>query len=197
MKKITQKVRILLLILFVAGSTLNLIANNITTSFSSFKTGDKASFALFKKIELNSTFDTSFSERLQNKLESYSLKKDFSDRILKIELAVVENIVNRTARLESNYAFNLFLKPSITLGEISAICKGTTTAILPYSATSNSPNKYSIVFSTNDKNLGFKDISAKSHPFTSGAGSISIVVPLQIADISPSVMEGFKNKLKA
>ncbi|SDR67256.1 SprB repeat-containing protein [Gillisia sp. Hel1_33_143] len=180
MKKITQKVRILLLILFVAGSTLNLIANNITTSFSSYKTGDKASVALFKKVELNSTFDTSFSERLQNKLESYSLKKDFSDRILKIELAVVENIVNRTARLESNYAFNLFLKPSITLGEISAICKGTTTAILPYSATSNSPNKYSIVFSTNDKNLGFKDISAKSHPFTSGAGSISIVVPSNV-----------------
>ncbi len=177
MVKITPQVRNLLLILFFIGYNFTLNANNLIPNISSLEIGDNTSLVLYGKEELDLNFKNSFSDRLLHKLETYSLKKEFSERFSKIELAVVENTVNRTTRSESNYSFNLFVKPSITLGEISAICKGTTTAILPYSATANSPNKYSILFSTNDKNLGFKDISAKSHPFTSGAGSITIVIP--------------------
>ena len=44
----------------------------------------------------------------------------------------------------SNFAVTVNLRPSIPLGSDPAVCQGTTTASLPYSATTGSPDLYSI-----------------------------------------------------
>ena len=85
MKKITPKVRNLLLILIIAGFTLNLNANNLTPNISNFKNGDNTSLVLFEKGELNLNFKNSFSDRLLHKLETYSLKYAISIKIFKID----------------------------------------------------------------------------------------------------------------
>jgi uncharacterized repeat protein (TIGR01451 family) len=49
--------------------------------------------------------------------------------------------------------------PTITLGSNPSVCKGITTANLPYSTTTGNPNQYSIVFSTAAINAGFVNVT--------------------------------------
>jgi len=71
-----------------------------------------------------------------------------------------------------------FVQPTITFASpaIPDICRGTTTAILSYTATTQNPSKYTILFSENAKAQGFLD-DVKNHSFPNGSGSISIAVP--------------------
>jgi hypothetical protein len=63
--------------------------------------------------------------------------------------------------------------PTITLGANPVICSGTTTANLPYSATSGSPNQYSIVWSGAALTAGFLNVTNAALP----ASPIVLVVP--------------------
>ena len=63
--------------------------------------------------------------------------------------------------------------PTITLGTSPSVCKGTTAANLPYSATSGSPNLYSIIYDATAHTAGFSDVSMTSLPAT----PISLAVP--------------------
>ena len=63
--------------------------------------------------------------------------------------------------------------PTITLGTNPTICLGTTSAGLPYTATTSSPNQYSIDFNAAANTAGFADVSLATLPST----PINIVVP--------------------
>jgi autotransporter-associated beta strand protein len=63
--------------------------------------------------------------------------------------------------------------PTITLGANPSVCAGTTSANLPYSATTGSPDKYSIVFDGAAHTAGFVDVTLAALP----ASPIAITVP--------------------
>ncbi|MFZ4796122.1 MAG: PKD domain-containing protein [Bacteroidia bacterium] len=63
--------------------------------------------------------------------------------------------------------------PTITLGTNPSVCFGSTSANLTYSATTNSPNQYSIDFDAAAETAGFVDVTLTSLPVS----PISIVVP--------------------
>jgi len=63
--------------------------------------------------------------------------------------------------------------PTITLGSIPAICSGTTSANLPYSATTDSPDRYYINFDATAESAGFVDVVDALLP----SSPISITVP--------------------
>jgi len=63
--------------------------------------------------------------------------------------------------------------PTITLGSSTFVCFGSTSTNLTYSATTNSPNQYSIDFNASAETAGFVDVSLTSLPVS----PISIVVP--------------------
>jgi uncharacterized repeat protein (TIGR01451 family) len=63
--------------------------------------------------------------------------------------------------------------PTITLGSIAGVCRGTTSASLPYSATTSSPNVYLINFDLTAEGQGFSDVINAALP----TGAISIAVP--------------------
>ncbi|MCX6223244.1 MAG: DUF2341 domain-containing protein, partial [Bacteroidia bacterium] len=63
--------------------------------------------------------------------------------------------------------------PTITLGSNPSICRGTTLADLSYSATSGSPDKYSIDYDGTANGAGFVDVTNASLPST----PIVLVVP--------------------
>ncbi len=63
--------------------------------------------------------------------------------------------------------------PTITLSTSPSVCKGTTAANLPYSATSGSPNQYSIIYDATAHTAGFSDVSLTSLPAT----PIGLLVP--------------------
>ncbi|MCX6237610.1 MAG: hypothetical protein NTY07_08655 [Bacteroidia bacterium] len=63
--------------------------------------------------------------------------------------------------------------PTITLGSNPAVCLGTTTANLTYSATTGTPNKYSIVFNAAALAAGFVNVTDANL----GASPIAITVP--------------------
>src|SRR5206468_471441 len=54
--------------------------------------------------------------------------------------------------------------PTITLGANPAVCSGTTSASLSYSATTASPNQYSIDFDGTAEGQGFSDVTLASLP---------------------------------
>jgi hypothetical protein len=63
--------------------------------------------------------------------------------------------------------------PAITLGSNPSVCRGTTSANLTYSSTANSPDQYSIVWSTTARNAGFTDVINATLP----ASPIVLAVP--------------------
>ena len=63
--------------------------------------------------------------------------------------------------------------PTITLGPNPSVCTGSTTAALPYSATTGTPNQYSINFNPAAEAQGFADVVNAALPAT----PISITVP--------------------
>ena len=63
--------------------------------------------------------------------------------------------------------------PTITLGSSPSVTYGTTSASLPYTGTSGSPNQYSIVFDSAAHTAGFTDVSLTSLP----ASPIALTVP--------------------
>jgi hypothetical protein len=64
--------------------------------------------------------------------------------------------------------------PTITLGTIPAICSGTTANFLPYSATTNTPNQYSVVWDAAAIAAGFVNVTNAALPVS----PITLVVPV-------------------
>ncbi|WP_407521112.1 HYR domain-containing protein [Lacibacter sp. MH-610] len=64
-------------------------------------------------------------------------------------------------------------RPAITTGANPAVCIGTGTASISYSAPLNTPDKYSIVWSSSATNAGFTDITLENLP----ASPISVTIP--------------------
>ena len=95
---------------------------------------------------------------------------------LDIKNITVETLITPTYKHYSEGKSIVFVKPTISLNTIPAICKGTTSAILSYSGTTQNPSEYSIVFSSAAKSQGFVDVE-KTHSFSASSGSINIVVP--------------------
>ena len=71
----------------------------------------------------------------------------------------------------------ILANPTITLGPNPSVCAGTTTASLVYTATTGSPNQYSINFDAAAEAQGFADVTAVALP----ASPISIAVPAAAA----------------
>ncbi|HMP77631.1 MAG TPA: fibronectin type III domain-containing protein, partial [Kiritimatiellia bacterium] len=67
--------------------------------------------------------------------------------------------------------------PTITLGSSPAVCRGTTSANLPYSATTGSPDQYSIDFNAAAESAGFSDVALTAL----GASPIAVTVPGGVA----------------
>jgi hypothetical protein len=65
------------------------------------------------------------------------------------------------------------LNPTITLGTNPSVCQGTTSANLSYSATTNSPNQYSIDYDATANTAGFVDVTNATLP----ASPIVLTVP--------------------
>src|SRR4030095_10425138 len=66
--------------------------------------------------------------------------------------------------------------PTIALGANPAVCRGITTANLPYSATTGSPNQYSIDYDATANTAGFSDVTNAALP----ASSIVLTVPAAV-----------------
>ncbi|WP_034919098.1 LamG-like jellyroll fold domain-containing protein [Gillisia sp. CAL575] len=149
MGKITLLVRICLIIflLFATSNTLQASEYSNSDNFSSTTEGVCYMFFESKEIE-----PLDFN---------HSVLATFKESHYKTE-EVTKSIV--------------FAKPTINLSAIPIICKGTTSVTLSYTATSNNPNKYSVIFDQAAKNVGFSDVS-KDHTFRSDAGSLNINVP--------------------
>jgi len=74
----------------------------------------------------------------------------------------------------SNYLYTVqAAPPTITLGANPTICRGITSASLSYSAITNSPNRYSLVFDVPAGIAGFQNVTDATLP----ASPISITVP--------------------
>ena len=69
------------------------------------------------------------------------------------------------------------LAPTITLGANPAVCRGTTAASLPYTATTNAPTKYSITYDATALAAGFANVALTALP----ASPIPITVPAAAA----------------
>ena len=67
--------------------------------------------------------------------------------------------------------------PTITLGTSPSVCAGTTSTSLPYTATTGSPDQYSINFDAAANTAGFADVAFTALP----GSSISIAVPSSVA----------------
>jgi len=72
-----------------------------------------------------------------------------------------------------NVAATVNTTPTITLGANPSVCAGTTAADLPYSATTGSPDQYSIDFDAAAEGAGFIDVTNA----VLGASPISLTVP--------------------
>jgi hypothetical protein len=79
--------------------------------------------------------------------------------------------------VSNNFAVTVNPMPTITLGSNPSVCRGTSPAQLFYTATTHSPDQYSIAFDVAAIAQGFIDVS--NAPL--GAGSISIATPLAAA----------------
>ena len=67
----------------------------------------------------------------------------------------------------------VYALPTITLGSSPSVCKGVTSASLPYSATTGSPNQYSITYNATAISAGFANVSFTTLP----ASPITLTVP--------------------
>lgn len=83
-----------------------------------------------------------------------------------------------------NVTITVYPLPTITLGTNPSICSGTTTANLPFTATTNTPNKYSIVYNAAAITAGLVNVTNATFPATS---PISLTVP---AGITPGTYNG-------
>ncbi|NOU17155.1 MAG: T9SS type A sorting domain-containing protein [Bacteroidales bacterium] len=63
-----------------------------------------------------------------------------------------------------NISVTVNAKPTITLGTMPSVCFGITTANLPYSTTTGTPNTYSIDFDVAANNAGISDVANTSLP---------------------------------
>ena len=72
------------------------------------------------------------------------------------------------------------VQPTITLGAFPSVCEGTTSALLPYTATTGSPDQFSIVYGAAALASGF--INVTNQPL--GVSPITLVVP---AGAAPAV----------
>ncbi|WP_242157553.1 glycine-rich domain-containing protein [Aestuariivivens sediminis] len=86
-------------------------------------------------------------------------------------------VKNSSTGLSSgNYAITVTITPgppTITLGAMPSVTEGTTTANLPYSATTNSPDQYSIDYDVTAEGQGFLDVTSAALPVS----PIVLVVP--------------------
>ena len=82
---------------------------------------------------------------------------------------------NATGCVSSAYAISVIVNPNptITLGANPGVCAGTTSANLTYSATTGTPNQYSIVYSGAALGAGFVNVTNAAFPVS----PISLVVP--------------------
>jgi gliding motility-associated-like protein len=85
----------------------------------------------------------------------------------------VRNNVTGCTGTSSAITVTLIAKPTITLGTNPSVCLGTTTANLGYTATTGSPNQYSIDFDAAANTAGFLDVASLALPAT----PIGITVP--------------------
>jgi gliding motility-associated-like protein len=63
--------------------------------------------------------------------------------------------------------------PTITLGTVQPVCIGSTTSSIPYTATTGTPNRYSLDFDAAANTAGFADITNATLP----AGAITVSIP--------------------
>ncbi|MGL2966864.1 T9SS type A sorting domain-containing protein [Flavobacterium sp. XGLA_31] len=79
----------------------------------------------------------------------------------------------------SNYSYTVQTPPTptITLGTNPTVCRGVTSANISYSATTNSPNQYSITFDATALGQGFASVSNAALP----SSPIAITVPAAAA----------------
>ncbi|AYB34255.1 gliding motility-associated C-terminal domain-containing protein [Chryseolinea soli] len=85
----------------------------------------------------------------------------------------VRNSVTGCTSTSSAITVTLIAKPTITLGANPSVCLGTTIAGLGYTATTGSPNQYSIDFDAAANTAGFLDVANQPLPAT----PIGITVP--------------------
>ncbi|RKS43450.1 putative secreted protein (Por secretion system target) [Gillisia mitskevichiae] len=149
MGKITLLVRINILILMILCSTNSLLASEKSDLDKFSSTSENVCYMFFESKEIEP---------------------------LGLNNSLIESFTASSYKTEEVNKSMVLAKPSITLSAIPVICKGTSNAILSYTATTNNPNKYSIIFDQSAKNVGFSDVS-KDHSFPTGAGSLNINVP--------------------
>jgi hypothetical protein len=88
-------------------------------------------------------------------------------------------VTNANTCVSTSNAFTVTINalPTITLGTSPSVCRGTTSASLPYSATSGTPTTYSISWSTAAQTAGFVTVSNAAL----SSSPISITVPAAAA----------------
>ena len=85
----------------------------------------------------------------------------------------VRNSVTGCVSGNSNISVTIIANPTITLGANPSVCIGATTAGLTYSATTGTPNQYSIDFNAAAEGQGFVDVTNTALP----ASPIGITIP--------------------
>jgi ribosomal protein S11 len=98
-----------------------------------------------------------------------------TDPFTKIE---IQCTLNTNVHPDYNNLFELnnlviYYEPTITLGANPAVCRGATSASLTYSATTGSPDQYSINYDVAAKAAGFIDVGSSSL----GASPVQLVIP--------------------
>src|SRR5680860_326495 len=177
MRKITPKIQSLLLYLFLVGSFFTSYANAISSFLIPSETDTHVSFSKVSTDEVSPIFQNLITQKIDS--DRY-LSINISKRAIARFNSSIKNEVNSfeiTDLVRTNKLFELFVKPTISGISIPDICKGTTPAVLSYTSTTQSANKYSIVFSAAAKAQGFVDVVDKSRSFSSSGGSLSIAVP--------------------
>ena len=89
---------------------------------------------------------------------------------------IAETALGCTTTISQSVSIRSIL--GITLGSISSVCPGTTSVLLSYSATSGSPNQYSIDFDGVANAAGLDDVTNASLPAAPGTITISLPVNL-------------------
>jgi gliding motility-associated-like protein len=85
----------------------------------------------------------------------------------------VHNTTTNCSSISSAISVTITSSPTITLGTNPSVCSGVTSANLSYSATTGSPDQYSIDFDAASEAVGFVDVVNAILPVT----PISIVIP--------------------
>ncbi len=88
-------------------------------------------------------------------------------------ILIVRN--STTGCFSGNYNISVTVNalPGITVGTNPTVCAGVTTASLPYSGATGSPNQYNIAWSTAATTAGFTNVTNATLP----SGAVSIAVP--------------------